>query len=189
MIKTVLNNFDFRYYLKFAILFITMYYCYTIVIGVTTPGGTYYSFVDQYLNFPIVIRYFVLQGAHIVNTVMGVTTYINGDSLINDDGFKMVRMGWPCYGLMIKSFWLAYVLAHTSTLKKKLIWSLIGILCIYCLNCLRVGMMMVSMEKNWSVAEYINTNNHDFFNNLSYAVLILLIFIYNRRTTEKAVTN
>jgi exosortase/archaeosortase family protein len=187
MIKSILSYFDFRYYVKFALLFVAMYYFYTIVIGITTPGGTYYPFFDHYLNFTVLIRDGVLLGAQFINWIFGIQTHINGDTLTDGDGFKMVRMGWPCYGLMIKSFWLAYVLAHASSLKKKIIWSLSGILCIFILNCIRVGMMMVSMEKNWTIAESFNTNNHDLFNYFSYGILIILIILYNKQDKNKTV--
>lgn len=185
MIKSLLNYFDFRYYLKFALLFVSMYCCYTFVIGVTTPGGSYYPFFDNYLNFPILIRISVLNGAKFILHILGFDTFVNGDTLLSHDGFKAVRMGWPCYGMMINSFWLAYVLAHSSPLKRKLIWSFAGILSIYLLNCIRVSLMMVAMEKYWTIGKLLSTNNHDLFNYLSYIIIILMIIMYNRQSEYK----
>lgn len=91
-------------------------------------------------------------------------------------------MAWACYGLGLKSFWIAFVCAHQMKLKQKVYWSVIGVITVFLLNCIRVVVMMISMVDKWTIAEYLGTNAHDLFNYLCYAALLGLIFIFYAKT-------
>jgi exosortase/archaeosortase family protein len=94
-------------------------------------------------------------------------------------------MAFPCYGLGVKSFWIAFVCAHQMPINKKALWSVIGVLIIFLLNCLRVMVIMIAMIEKWEVADYLGTNAHDLFNYLCYAALLGLILLFYAKTKSK----
>ncbi|RYF84704.1 MAG: hypothetical protein EOO03_14410 [Chitinophagaceae bacterium] len=187
MVRKTLAYFDWGYYLRFAGLFFLFYLTYTFVISVSAPTGTYYPFVDHFLNFPAVIRYCVLHGGQMVLSLLGFTTSIEGGRIISADGYKILEMAFPCYGLGVKSFWVAFVCAHKLTWKQKLNWSVLGVITIFLLNCFRVAVLMISMVDKWPIANYLGTNAHDFFNYLCYAALLcLILFFYSKNRQAKS---
>ncbi|RZJ98616.1 MAG: hypothetical protein EOO46_24945, partial [Flavobacterium sp.] len=179
--------FDFGFYLRFAGLFFLFYLTYTFVISVSAPTGTYYPFVDHYLNFPAVIRFSVLHVGQFFLSLLGYSTTIADNRIISADGYSILEMAFPCYGLGVKSFWVAFICAHKLTWKQKLNWSIAGVMTIFILNCIRVAVLMISMVDKWSIADSLGTNAHDFFNYLCYAALLcLILFFYSKNRQAKS---
>jgi exosortase/archaeosortase family protein len=185
MLKNTIRYFDFGYYLRFAGLFFLLYLTYTFVIAASAPSGTYYPVVDKFLNFPVLIRYLILHIGEFLLSLFGYTTAVVDDKLISDEGSSVLQMAWACYGLGLKSFWIAFICAHHMSLKKKILWSSIGVFTIFFLNCIRVVVMMISMVEKWTIAEYLGTNAHDLFNYLCYAALFGLILLFYAKANTK----
>ncbi|RYE50467.1 MAG: hypothetical protein EOP48_19710, partial [Sphingobacteriales bacterium] len=154
---------------------------YTFVVAASAPTGTYFPFVDHYLNFPALIRNSVLVVSQVFLSLFGYRTTVNVDTIISADGYVRLFMAFPCYGLGVKSFWVAFVCAHRMDLKQKLAWSVAGIFLIFFLNCVRVSLMMIAMVDRWNIAQSLNTNAHDFFNYVCYAALLGLILLFYRK--------
>lgn len=186
MAFSVSQHFDFRFYLRFAGLFFLFYLTYTFVNAASAPSGTYYPFVADYLNFPVVIRIAVLHVAHFLLGLLGYPTQIADPRITSADGGSVLEMAWACYGLGVKSFWLAFVIAHAVPLRTKIRWSLIGVLTIFLFNCIRVVVIMISMIEKWSIADYLGTNAHDMFNYLCYAALFGLVLLFYARVDSGA---
>ncbi|RYY43417.1 MAG: hypothetical protein EOO06_19730, partial [Chitinophagaceae bacterium] len=179
--------FDFGFYLRFAGLFFLFYLTYTFVISVSAPTGTYYPFVDHFLNFPAVIRFSVLHVGQFFLSLLGYSTTVAENRIISADGYSILEMAFPCYGLGVKSFWVAFVCAHKLSWKQKLNWSIAGVMTIFILNCIRVAVLMISMVDKWSIADSLGTNAHDFFNYLCYAALLcLILFFYSKNKQAKS---
>lgn len=191
MLKNTLRYFDFGYYLRFAGLYLLFYLTYTFVVAASAPSGTYYAFVDNYLNFPSVIRDSILAVSKVFLGLLGYPATVNGETIISSDGYVRLFMAFPCYGLGVKSFWVAFICAHKMDLKKKIAWSITGILLIFFLNCLRVTLMMIAMVDRWTIADSLNTNAHDFFNYVCYAALLGLILLFYQKVkpNSKGVKN
>ncbi|MEI6946664.1 hypothetical protein V9K67_05635 [Paraflavisolibacter sp. H34] len=183
--RPVLDCFDLRFYTRFALLFLGLYGLYTFIIGATTPSGTYYPCIDRYFNFPEWIRTSVLYGGHQILSFLEIESFVTSDSLVNGEVSRQVRMGWPCYGLMNKSFWLAYVIAHAHPLKNKIFWSLAGIGTIWLINCCRIAVLYIALTHNWSIGPKLNTNNHELFNYVSYVFLLLLLLLHHRKSSSR----
>jgi exosortase/archaeosortase family protein len=181
MIKSAMRYFDYQYYLRFAGLFLFFYCSYTFVNAVSVPTGTYYPFVEKYLNFPVLIRYAVLNTSQLLLSLFGYNTIVNGPQLTSNEGLIVLEMAWACYGLGLKSFWVAFVCAHQMTLKQKIAWSVVGVFVIFLLNCFRVTLMMIAMAENWKIVDSLNTNAHDFFNYLCYAAILGLILVFYKK--------
>lgn len=182
MLKDTLRYFDYRFYLRFAGLFFLFYCSYLFVVAAAAPSGFYFPFVEKYLNFPVPIRSAVLYSSQFVLSLLNYSTRLVGDQLRSADGSSILVMAWACLGLGVKSFWLAFVLAHKMPIRQKINWCLLGILTIFFVNCVRVVLMMIALVDKWSIAGYLGTNAHELFNYLSYAVLLLLVFYYYSKT-------
>ena len=180
---SVFRYFDVRFYLKFALLYIAMYCINMFVISVTSPTGVYSSIVDDYFDYPSLIGNCVLLGSKSLAYLIGFNTHIqfSEQMLLSASGRNAVQMFWPCYGLMLFSFWLAYINAQATPYRKKIKWSLIGISTIYLFNCIRVSTLLMAMEGNWTIGSTLKTNNHDLFNYISYAGILTLILLYHRQ--------
>jgi exosortase/archaeosortase family protein len=120
-----------------------------------------------------------------VLALFGYGTTVMDDRIISNDSTNMLLMAWACYGLGLKSFWVAFVCAHQMSLKQKVYWSVIGVMTIFLLNCIRVVVMMISIVDKWTIAEYLGTNAHDLFNYLCYAALLGLIFLFYAKTKDR----
>ena len=189
MLKNTFQYFDFGYYLRFAGLYFFFYLTYTFVISASVPTGVYYPFVENYLNIPAVIKDCILAISKVFLGVLGHPSTIHGDYIQSSDGYVRLFMAFPCYGLGVKSFWVAFVCAHKMDIKQKISWSIAGIFLIFFLNCLRVTVMMIAMVDGWTIAQSLNTNAHDFFNYVCYAALfgLILLFYKKAKTNSKTI--
>ncbi|RYZ24218.1 MAG: hypothetical protein EOO10_20595 [Chitinophagaceae bacterium] len=182
MIKNTLRYFDYIFYLRFAGLFFLLYYSYIFVVSVSAPTGVYFPFVAKYLNFPVPIRDAILHVSQAALSLIHYPSVLVDDSLRSPDGKYVLAMAWPCLGIGVTSFWLAFVVAHRMPIRQKVKWSLIGVVTIFIVNCTRVVIMMIAMVERWPISEYLGTNAHELFNYLSYAVLLLLVMVYYAKT-------
>ena len=180
MIKALSRYFDFAYFFRFALLFVGLYYCHIFFNGIISREGNYYSpFLDQYLNY---IRWFtlsILYAAKFIIHTVGVDSYIQGSQVIKSPSGSGVNLWLPCLGLGIISFWIAYVVAQTATLKKKVYWCLGGIAAIWLINCLRIAVLLLSLEHGWEKNKFLD--HHEIFNLAAYAVIFTLIVLFNRQ--------
>jgi exosortase/archaeosortase family protein len=182
MLKTINQYFDFKFYLRFALMFASLYYAYIAFIGIITPGGSYSPFVVENLNVVVLLRSTILYGAHLITELLGVSTVVTYDSITDPESIISVQMDWPCYGVINMSFWFAYVLAKSLPLRIKLTWAFSGLALIWFLNCLRIAFLAISIKKQWSSVSFLlNTNNHDLFNYFLYVVIFGLILLFERR--------
>jgi|GEM_PF-2068408 len=182
MLKNTLRYFDYRFYLRFAGLFLALYFSYLFVVAAVAPSGFYFPFVEKYLNFPVPIRSAVLYTSQFFLSLLNYQTTLVGDQLRSADGYSILAMAWACLGIGVKSFWIAFVCAHRLPIRQKVNWVVLGVVTIFFVNCIRVVIMMIAMVEKWSIAEYLGTNAHELFNYLSYAVLLLLVLYFYSKT-------
>ena len=187
--KRLNTYFDVRYFVKFLFLFGGLYALNTFMIGITTPGGMYSRFIEQHLNYPVWLRDLVILGSRGLTRLAGYqteieTTYINGDSITLVTGQKVI-IGWVCYGVGIMSFWFAFIMAHITrkNILNTLSWTFAGLIAIWFVNCMRIGLLLISLAKGWRLNETID--NHDMFTYGSYVVIILMILLYFNRKKNK----
>lgn len=176
----IIKNPGFIFIVKFLVLFLGFHYFNEFYIGVTAPGGLYVSFLDEHLNYIAWLRQSILWGAKIVCGIMGYDTFIDGPyhlrSVTYGNGVQMV---YACIGLGIKSFWAGFVLAHSIPWKKKVLWTLIGLLVIWIINCFRVAIILIAAIKRWNINRFMD--HHDFFNIIAYIFIFILIIIFLRK--------
>jgi exosortase/archaeosortase family protein len=182
MFKSINNYFDTKFYLRFVLLFLVLYYLYIAFIGIITPGGSYNALIVEHFNLAAWLRTTVLNGAHVLTSLYGIPTLVTHDSITDPEGLMAVQMDWPCYGVVIMSFWFSYVVAKALPFKTKLLWALGGLFMIWFFNCLRIAFLAISIKKQWSgMAFFLETNNHDLFNYFLYFMVFMLILVFENK--------
>jgi exosortase/archaeosortase family protein len=183
--KSLGAYFDFRYFIKFILIFGGLYALNIFWVGITTPGGIYSAFIANNLNYPVWLRNLVIAGSRGIVWLFGFSTEISsttdsGDSIVLLTGQKVI-IGWVCYGLQIMSFWFAFCISHLGKTNRKstLIWTFSGLLIIWMINCLRISMLLLSLAKGWHLNNHID--NHDVFTYSAYVAILVMIVLYYKR--------
>jgi exosortase/archaeosortase family protein len=165
--------------IKFLVLFLGLHFANEAYIGITAPGGLHVPFLEEHLNYVAWIRHSILAGSEIISDAMGYEAYIDGPFHLRSVAGPGVQMVYSCIGLGIMSFWAAFVLAHSIGWKKKLLWTLLGLIIIWIINCFRVAIILVFTVNRWNMNKYMD--HHDFFNLVAYFFIFILIVIFIRK--------
>ena len=180
MKKSILNYLDIEYIVKFILLFLVFYFFHIFFLGLTSPGGDLYSsFLESKLNYISWFTDSILLTASLICKVFGLHSYLAGQQIIRADSGVGVQVWLPCLGLGISSFWVAFVMAHKDNWKGRLLWSLVGVFTIWFINCWRIAILLLALERNWQGAKYID--HHDMFNFIAYSFILVLIYFYGKK--------
>jgi len=176
--------------IKFLCLFTLFYYFNLFFISITSRGGnSFYVFLKQHLDYIDWLRFSILHTGEALSKWIGVKCHIkNAFVIVLDDNVGGVKMVYRCIGYGVMSFWAAFVFANKSTIAKKIYWLLIGWIAIWIINCLRVVVILISIEQDWGTEKYID--HHTMFNIVAYGFIFLLIFTYLHfdKTNPKSIT-
>jgi|SRR5579875_1202892 len=185
MYKGLSKFFDFSYFIKLLSLFLLLYVFNLFFIGITAPGGKFYSvFLDNHLNYIVWLRNGILYTSKLFAHCFGLHPYV-ADLYTLQENVYSVTLVYSCLGLGIISFWIAFIVAGKNKLPNKLLWIALGVATIWMINSLRISVLLLASEKNWSVNKYIN--HHDLFNFFSYILLLLLMYIYYRSSKKNKI--
>ena len=187
----IIKNPGFIFIVKFLVLFLGFHFGCEFFIGITAPGGLYIQFLDEHLNFIAWLRESILFGSNLICSLFNYPAYIDGPyHLRSAETGQGVQMVYSCIGYGIMSFWAGFVLAHSSPWKKKLRWTLLGLMVIWIINCFRVAIILIATVRNWNINRFID--HHDFFNIVAYIFIFILIVLFLRKQglhkTEVAAT-
>jgi len=161
-----------------------MVYFGTIAVeGLATPANSYSPFVEKYLDYPSWLRASLLNGSKVLLSIFGYHTVIADSYHLQIVGGRSVQLIYACLGIGVMSFWLAFVVANKGSWKRKTVWVVGGMLCIWLINVSRISLVLV--QNNTGRNLMWGLDNHDFFNILSYVALFLMIFFYDRVERKK----
>ncbi|MBA4139637.1 MAG: hypothetical protein H0X70_03885 [Segetibacter sp.] len=186
MIKSLSAYFDVSYFLKFILLFLMLHYFHLFFVGITNPGGQLYSsFLDHFLNYVSWIKISVLYTSNVLAHALGINSYLRLDTYIlkiaNGPG---LFMAFPCAGLDIMSFWIAFVNAdNKNTWQKKVYWCVVGVSIIWLINCFRVTLLLFALQNRWELVTGVD--QHTTFNIVAYSFICLLVYFYNKSYEKK----
>ena len=180
MIKgQVSKYFDFSYFWKFILVFLGLYYCHIAFNGIVSEEGGYYSpILDKYFNYLSWLTLSILHVARFIVSTVGISSNIQGSQVLESTSGLGINLWLPCLGLGITSFWIAYIVAQTATLRKKIYWGLGGFLAIWFINCWRIALLLMSLDFGWKGNQYFD--HHTLFNLAAYGAIFALITIFNR---------
>jgi exosortase/archaeosortase family protein len=186
MKKFILSTFDLSYLVRFLLLFLVIYYANYCYIGITTPGHYYSSFLDHQLNYFNWMKVCILHLSGAVGWIAGIHTEVVGYDVLKIVNGAKVDMGWGCIGIGVMSFWIAFIFAQQQQLKKKIWWTIGGLVAISLINSVRILLVLVGNEKKWEFFQKVD--NHTFFNIAAYILVFILIYLYDRHSkTEEPV--
>ena len=175
--KWFTSHFDVGYAVKFVLYFVPLYYFHIIYLGLTDPNNVYVPFLDHHLNYIAWFEASILNASNFILHSFGVNSVVEGQRIIIKGGAYVLF--WPaCAGLGISSFWIAFIIAHCVTWKKKLYWCAAGIFCIWLINSARIAIYLVSLQNGWKTFKHID--HHDMFTLISYIIIVFLIFLFNK---------
>jgi len=178
-LKDIIKNPGFIFIVKFLVLFLGLHYGNEFYIGITAPGGFYVPFLEEHLNYVSWIRHSILFGAKLISDIIGFEAYIDGPFHLRASTGEGVQMVYSCIGLGIMSFWAGFVLAHNVNWKKRLLWTFIGLVLIWTVNCFRVAIILVATVKRWNPNKYLD--HHDTFNLIAYFLVFILVLLFLRK--------
>jgi len=174
--------FDVVHFFKFIILVLIFYYFSVAFHGIVSPeGGLYSAFLDQYFNYIDWIRSSIMYAAVVIAYNFGTEAYIAGSQLINIENVVQLNIWLPCVGLGVISFWIAFIITNSGHWKRKLLWSVMGFLAICFINTLRIALLLIALDNRWT--GHISIDHHDIFNIAAYTVILLMMYMYNRKNS------
>ncbi|MCY7421439.1 MAG: exosortase/archaeosortase family protein [Chitinophagaceae bacterium] len=179
--KKISQSFDWAYFKRFLLIFIPLYYCNLYYWGLIDPKNYYSLFLATHFNYFSVITASILHTSNVFLHWLAVNTLVQGKLIYVVNGTSL-SMDVPCIGLGIMFFWIAYIAAGIKTIKHKIQWCLGGLAAIWLLNCLRVTVLMYSLENSWNIGQYVDA--HDLFNYAAYSIILLFIWLEGKSKNE-----
>lgn len=163
---------------RFLGLFCVLFYGTELVIGLSTPEGSYNSFVASHLNFVDPFRRTLLRSTQSLLSAMGYQTYFRNPFTLSFVGGKGIRMVYSCLGYGLLSFWIAFVFANGGGWKRKAGWMLGGCLALIIINVLRLSLVLLADNKGWPIP--LGWDHHTWFNIIAYLLIFLMIYCFDR---------
>lgn len=177
--KQVIENPGFIFIVKFLVLFLGLHFFNEFYIGITAPGNLYIPFLEEHLNYVDWLRSSILYTSQGICSVFGYDTFVEGPYLLKSVTGVSVRMVYTCIGLGIMSFWAGFVLAHSLSWKRKLLWTVLGLIVIWVVNCFRVAILLMVSANQWNPNKYLD--HHDTFNIIAYLLVSVLVLLFLKR--------
>lgn len=171
-----------KYILRLAILYFLFRSVNWLWVGLITPGGRYSAFIDHYLDYVTLIKISVLHAGRFLADLLGTATLFINDNILQVANGGRVRMAWACCGLEIMSFWLAFVLADTTSIAKKIFWGIGGLAMIFIINSVRIAVLVIAQQERWR--GLLKMDHHDVFNYVAYFFLLVLMFVYYQKNKQ-----
>ncbi len=174
MIQKVLNNPSYRFLLIFLSLFTLLYYFNIFYLGIVSPGGYYFPFLAENLNYIEGFTQLLLQLTAFVLKLLGYKTF-TFENWLHVSGKGGFILAYDCLGFGIMSFFTAFVIAYPKPIKSKYYYLPVGLLLIQSLNITRF--VLLSLYWKGSLFNGL-TDHHDLFNIVLYIMLLLIIYLW-----------
>jgi exosortase/archaeosortase family protein len=167
---------DFNIF-RFLALFIILIEGFYLYVGIISTGGKFYSpFLAKYFNFPHWLTIVVAKSSSLFLQLLGYSVHQANPANISINGATGVTIVWPCLGMAPISLWIGFIAAHRYKTSYKLKWIIAGIGIIFLVNVLRIAVIALSYYHKWFSLEHFNA--HTSFNILTYAIILLLMYIF-----------
>lgn len=167
-----------KYLLKFLLTFCILYYGTIAMIGITSPGGYYSAFADQYLDYVSLLRWLLLHSAGNLLQLMGFDIYLKDVYTIKLQNGSGVHVGYDCIGYGVMIFWAAFIFANQLSVVRKIKWMLGGLLLIFVINVIRITLMLMAVNQHWKSP--FNLDNHTWFNIAAYIAIFTMMWFFDR---------
>jgi exosortase/archaeosortase family protein len=175
----ILKQFSFYSFFKLVFLVLFLYYVTVLFNGLVSPEGTHYSaFLDHYLNYISWVRQSIMYVSNFIAHLSGTNSYISGPQMMKLGKDIEVEIWLPCLGFGVMSFWISFIVNNTGTFKAKVTWAIGGIASIWLINCLRIALLLISIDRGWPQNTIID--HHTLFNLAAYICIVGLMYSYSQ---------
>ncbi|MEO6669118.1 MAG: hypothetical protein ABIN36_06560 [Ferruginibacter sp.] len=187
MINPYLNIFSDKHFIKFSVKFLLIFsVCYfgtLILIGAVAPAGFYSPFAEKYLDYVGFIMGSLIDASKFLLSFFGINTYRAPFFVIRVVNGSGVQVAYDCVGYGVMSFWIAFVLASVTTLKKKILWLLGGLLLLWVINVCRISLVLVANYRNWNTP--VGLDHHTVFNIVAYLAIFIMMYFFSKNSVNE----
>lgn len=164
--------------IKFLLIFLFFYFGTKLIIGLTFKDGLYIKFIDDYFNYISWIKKSLMFGAQMVAKLLGYATIKEQNYTLRIVNGRGVIISQGCVGYGVMSFWLAFVFSNQAKNIKKITWALLGLLIIWLINTIRIGLFLVAINKGWKMP--LGIDHHTWFNIFAYIGIFIMIYFFEK---------
>ena len=158
-----------------------------MIIGLAAPGGYYIPFVHQYLDYVSWLKMSLIRATGFILSLYNIPTHLEPGFLIRINGGRGVFIAMDCVGYGVYSFWIAFVVANTGTLLRKIAWTLSGLLILWLINVIRITLFLVAINRGWPMP--LGIGHHTWFTIAAYGMIFILIWCYHKTSKNKILNN
>lgn len=180
---------DIKFFIRFILLYLLLYYFTPFYVALADPKGLLSSqFINHhYVNYVSFLENAIINTANFFAHLLSLPSYViqahrsfyeSAPILKIDNGASIILTN-GCLGLGVMSFWASFIISHDGQFKKKLLWTVFGVLVIFLINCFRITFLLYALQNKWQgIFEIID--HHTMFNLVSYCIIFLMIYSYSR---------
>lgn len=175
---------DVKYAITLISLFVGSYLLHQFMIGITAPGGGYYSpFADQYLNYIKWLRNLQLGLAEKLGNLFQQPVYRKDAFILTYKEGRGVALVYGCIGVEVMCLWVIYVVLSPLERIKKWCYSLIGVVLIVTSNVIRIVVLLY--YANQTKEERFAVDHHLAYNTVLYVLVIIMMLYLNSIMKKK----
>ncbi len=172
--------------IKFVGSFCVVYFASLAIIGLSVPGGRYYSlFVSNYFNYIKWLRLSLFWASKNLLSLFGVETLLKDEYILKIKNGREIRVVYSCLAYGVMSFWIAFVVANSGSWVRKFKWVLGGVFLIWCINVIRLSLLLVAINNRWPMP--LGINHHTWFNIVAYGCIFILIYFFDKSAKSKSI--
>jgi len=153
------------------------------MIGLAVPGDLYSRFVEHYLDYVSWLKLSYIKGASFIAAIFGFETVQEKGFILRVIHARGVIIAYDCVGYGVMSFWAAFTIANKINLKSKLKWLTIGLLLLWLINTIRIGLFLVAINKHWPMP--LGLDHHTWFNIFAYGSIFVMIYFFEKSISNK----
>lgn len=148
------------------------------MIGLAAPGKYYSPFIDRYLDVASWLRSSLLHGSQWMLSLFRIDSYFNSEYVLSMVRGRGVKLVYSCLGLGVMSFWVAFVIASFTSVKRKFAWIIIGLFIIWLINVSRISLLLLAINRGWKIP--LGINHHTWFNIVAYGAIFLMMWFFSK---------
>ena len=172
-----------QYAIKLLMAFCFLYFGALAIIGFSTPGGYYNSFVREFLDFPSALRASLLYASQSVLSVFRYHSEISGSYFLKGENGQNIQLTHSSLGLGIMCFWAAFVLASYGSLSMKITWIMSGSFALWVINVARISLVLLTGNKPFEIPFGLSHNT--VYSIFAYSLVFLIMLVFDRIQRKK----
>jgi exosortase/archaeosortase family protein len=178
MKRTFFKNNFVRFIVTFIGVFLMCYYSIQFITGAAVKGGVYSPIIEKYFDIASWLRSSLILSAKQFLWILNFPTVRLDEFVLMAVNGRGVRIVYACLGFAVMSVWVAFIIASTTNLKKKILWLFFGLFTIWLLNVCRISLVLLAANKGWNFP--LGLDHHTWFNIIVYSFIFLLIFLFEK---------